>query len=316
MPALRFGVLAVLISTAGCERADRVVTSEPLSEPIRVVSPPPPTPKPVEPSKPAVSMPAPEINPRERAAPVPRRKRATWFSKLSVEERSAVTGVCKAKQQNPCAGLLPRRVGAEPDPIEGHYAKLQNQEIAKVERFCRLNYKAGVCDTPLVIAFDAQPIELAPATAAAFAFRPGLPSSTDWPTATTPWLALDRDGNGSIDSGAELFGDSTPLAGTTAANGFEALAALDANRDGAIDRRDPMFATLLLWTDRDADHASSPGELSPASSVIVEIPLGYQRDARCDDRGNCEGERSSMTWRDGSGALRTGAVVDLYLRSR
>ncbi len=310
----------MLVATTGCERADQAVTSEPLPEPIRVVAPP--APKRVEPPKPAVSMPAPEINPRERAAPVPRRKRATWFSQLTVEERSAVRGICKAKQENPCVGMLPmpvRRDGGPPErhPIEGLYAKLQNQEIAKVERFCQVNYKAGVCDTPLVIAFDAQPIELAPATTAAFAFRPGSPSSTDWPTATTPWLALDRDGNGAIDSGAELFGDSTAMPdGARAANGFAALAALDANRDGVIDRRDPMFAALLLWTDRDGDHASSPDELSPAASVLVEIPLSYRRDARCDDRGNCEGERSSMTWRDGNGAIRIGSVVDLYLRSR
>ena len=33
-----------------------------------------------------------------------------------------------------------------------------------------------------------------------FAFRPGALTATDWPTATTPWIVLDRDGSGTIDS--------------------------------------------------------------------------------------------------------------------
>lgn len=46
------------------------------------------------------------------------------------------------------------------------------------------------------------------------------------------FLALDRNGNRRIDGGAELFGDAA------AANGWVALAQLDANGDGTIDARD------------------------------------------------------------------------------
>jgi len=166
-------------------------------------------------------------------------------------------------------------------------------------------------------ALEAEPIELVPATTATFAFTPGAPAVTDWPTARTPWLAIDRDGDGAIRTGAELFGDATRLAnGTTASNGFAALAELDTNRDGVIDRHDPAFASLLVWADRDGDHASSPGELTPLADVVIAIPVSYQTVPRCDDRGNCEGELAPMTWRDASGAVRTGVVVDLYVRRR
>jgi hypothetical protein len=314
MPALRVGVLAVLVATTGCERADEAVSSEPLPEPIRVTAPR------VDPPAPAVSMPAPPslprpINPRELPPPpIPKKPRVTWFSQLSSAERSDVREACSIWKADPCAGLLPRAQFADgrparPDRINEIMGQFEGEDRGRVHSWCRANVSDGRCDTPLVMAFDAQPIALAPATAAAFAFRPGSPASTEWPTATTPWLALDRDGNGSIDSGAELFGDSTVLPdGTTAAHGFTALEALDTNRDGVIDRRDPMFAALLLWSDRDGDHASNPGELAPAAGTIESISLAF-------DAGE-QGPRASITWRDASGSLRTGAVVDLYLRSR
>jgi hypothetical protein len=170
--------------------------------------------------------------------------------------------------------------------------------------------------TPLVVAFEGQPIEFL-STGGTFAFRPGAHVATDWPTAATPWIAIDLDGDGAITSGAELFGDSSVLPdGKRAHHGYEALAALDTNRDGVIDRDDPAFAKLLLWSDRDGDRRSSPGELLPLSSIVISIPLSYRRAMQCDARGNCEGERGAMRWRDEGGVERTGAVVDVYLPRR
>jgi hypothetical protein len=50
--------------------------------------------------------------------------------------------------------------------------------------------------------------------------------------------------------------------------------------------------------------------------VVIAIPVAARAESRCDARGNCEGERAQITWRDASGAVRTGAIVDVYLRSR
>jgi hypothetical protein len=169
--------------------------------------------------------------------------------------------------------------------------------------------------TPLVLSFDGAPVELA-ASAGYFDVSGAMSVMTDWPTAKTPWLALDRSGNGAIDDGSELFGSATALrGGGRATNGFVALAELDSNKDGQITPEDAGFAALRLWSDKDGDRVSSSGELSALSArQVVSIDLGYASAARCDARGNCEVERASFHYTDDQGALRTGAVIDVHLR--
>ena len=127
----------------------------------------------------------------------------------------------------------------------------------------------------------------------------------------------DRDRDGAIGSGEELFGSATPLrSGGRAANGFDALRELDENRDGRVDAADPRFAELLVWSDGNGDRVSGAAELSQAAGRLVSIELACRMEKRCDARGNCEGERARFTYLEPSGALRTGAVVDVYLRGR
>ena len=79
-------------------------------------------------------------------------------------------------------------------------------------------------------------------------------------------VVLDRNGNGLIDSGRELFGDATvltrgPRAGQNAANGYEALADLDINADGAINSLDAAYSNLRIWQDANQDGISQASEL-------------------------------------------------------
>ena len=184
------------------------------------------------------------------------------------------------------------------DPAAQELASLSTADRSRVAGYCKTEFTPPSCETPLVVAFDNQPVDFA----------------TDWPTAATPWIALDRDGDGAITSRAELFGSSTVLpGGEHARNGFAALAALDANGDGVIDARDPMFGRLVLWTDRDGDHRSSPAELQPLSATVESISLSSTLDPRCNAQGDCEGERASLRWRDAAGVEHAGTVVDVYL---
>ncbi|UQA63965.1 calcium-binding protein [Polyangium aurulentum] len=169
--------------------------------------------------------------------------------------------------------------------------------------------------TPLVLSFDGAAVEFGADATRAFDVNGAASQVTDWPTARTPWLALDRDGSGAIEDGRELFGSMSPLAaGGTGPNGFVALRELDGNGDGRITAEDPAFAKLVVWSDKDADRASSSGELSSVSAwEIVSIDLDYVTIPRCDARGNCEGERAPFQYRDAAGVLRTGTVIDVRL---
>jgi hypothetical protein len=90
----------------------------------------------------------------------------------------------------------------------------------------------------------------------------GLIEQTAWAASGEGILALDRDGDGRITSGRELFGDRTVMSnGKVASSGFQALADLDSNRDGIIDSNDAMFAELHVWADKDADGVFGDEEL-------------------------------------------------------
>lgn len=114
-----------------------------------------------------------------------------------------------------------------------------------------------------------------------------------WTDRSEGLLSLDRNGNGAIDDGGELFGDATVLAnGTRAANGYLALAELDTwlfggNGDGQIDAADTAFSALVLWTDRDHSGTSRPEELQTLGQAgIRRIGLEYKTSHRRDRYGN------------------------------
>ena len=102
------------------------------------------------------------------------------------------------------------------------------------------------------------------------------------------FLALDRNDNGRIDDGSELFGDSTPLmSGARAANGFEALKELDLNGDALVDRFDGRWADVLLWVDVNHDAVSQPHELQRAAdSELHALETAYHWTGRTDAAGN------------------------------
>jgi hypothetical protein len=170
--------------------------------------------------------------------------------------------------------------------------------------------------TPLVLAFESEPVRFTRAAGDFDLAGREMSVGTDWVGSETPWLALDRDGNGSIDDGRELFGSMTLLPdGRRAINGFVALAALDDDGDGRITPADASFGRLLVWRDANQNRRSEPGELTSAGEAgIVSIELGYRVAPRCDG-DDCEIERAHFVFRDGLGE-RTGDVIDVHLRER
>ena len=101
-------------------------------------------------------------------------------------------------------------------------------------------------------------------------------------------LALDRNGDGKITSGAELFGNHTVLAdGSLAEHGYEALAELDSNSDGVVDSNDTRFGDLRIFKDLDQDGETDTGELLTLSEAGVNaLSLGYSEQSYADEFGN------------------------------
>ena len=141
----------------------------------------------------------------------------------------------------------------------------------------------------------------------------GVKTGTGWLRPDDGWLVLDRNSNGTIDNGGELFGiDTVKADGTKATDGFDALSDLDSNNDDVFDSSDTRFADVRVWRDLNQDGVSQSSELSTlAANNIRSISLSKTTATTNLGNGNAQTATATFTRTDDT----TGAAANLELVS-
>lgn len=106
--------------------------------------------------------------------------------------------------------------------------------------------EAALCD-PLMLTFDGDPSAISDQTFLFDLNGDGEKENITAPSEQSAFLAYDRDGNGVITDGSELFG-------TKSGDGFSDLAEYDQDGNGWIDEADPIFEKLSVFSvDKDGN---------------------------------------------------------------
>ena len=134
----------------------------------------------------------------------------------------------------------------------------------------------------------------------------GVSHKSSWISKEDGILAYDRNGNGNIDDGSELFGNFTQIKDKEgnqrlAKDGYEALKEFDSNNDGLIDNKDDKFKDLKIWQDANSNGISDEGELKSLDELgIASLSLNHNEVNEDLGGGNTLSLKGSYTKKDGT----------------
>ena len=129
--------------------------------------------------------------------------------------------------------------------------------------------------------------------------------NTGWISGEDGFLAVDENGNGQIDSIAELFGGGV-------GEGFGKLDSFDSNQDGVVNANDMSFNQLRIWQDANENGLTDNGEVvSLEQAGILGLNTSYESTFTGDEHGNVLGERGTAIAATGQ----TLDMIDVYFKT-
>jgi hypothetical protein len=125
----------------------------------------------------------------------------------------------------------------------------------------------------------------------------GFAELTGWVSSEDGLLVFDKNSNGQIDDGTELFGNNTILSnGKKATNGFEVLKDYDKNSDGKIDKNDEIYSQLKVWQDKNQNGKVDENELFSLEDLGIEsLNTNYVNSNTIDENKNAHKQLGSFT---------------------
>ncbi|MCF7748888.1 hypothetical protein GLP43_15100 [Sulfitobacter sp. M39] len=160
---------------------------------------------------------------------------------------------------------------------------------------------------PLVIDLDGDGVELTSLETSNAYFdldHDGFAENTGWVSGDDGLLAIDHNGNGSIDGIHELFGSESQT-------GYEQLASYDTNSDSQVDSQDTGFGNLLIWRDLNGNGLAEVGELTSLSATGISSIGLIVSDSNQTVAGNEIVETGIVTFSDGSTTISAEVLFDL-----
>jgi len=193
--------------------------------------------------------------------------------------RALTTTQIKALETRDVAVLSSASLGALTSAQVGAMSSSQICALTTTQ-VTQINASYRPTSTPIVLDLDGNGIQTLSVDAGVRfdMLASGQAVQTGWVGSGDGLLVMDRNQDGAINDGAELFGSSTGLSdGTKAVDGFQALAQLDTNHDGVISSADAQFSRLGVWIDGNADGVSGAGEVKSLAQLnITQLSLNAQ----------------------------------------
>lgn len=242
-----------------------------------------------------------------------------FFHKVALHELGHVSGFADVTVGGPCSIYS--------SIMTAGWGGGQGPNTLEQADNCAITRVYNIPESPIILNLDGGGLELTGPEILFDLVGDGDPNYVGWTSrgAGEGFLVLDRNRDGRINTGREMFGNHTPLSwgesGPAAAHGFEALEWFDSPDQGGdgdrwITSADRVFPALRAWIDDNHNGVSEPEELFSMNDIqVIALSTEARGSHRVDSYGNRFRYRAKMKLLDSRGRLRTDFAYDVFLVS-